>query len=72
MVAKDRLNLIVDISTVLSSTKTHVSSMNARSTPDGFALLSLDIDVADSEQLRSVMRRIEQISGVMRVTRPAG
>ena len=72
VVAKDRLNLIVDISTVLSSTKTHVSSMNARSTPDGFALLSLDIDVADSEQLRSVMRRIEQISGVMRVTRPAG
>ena len=72
VVAKDRLNLIVDISTVLSSTKTHVSSMNARSTPDGFALLSLDIDVPDSEQLRTVMRRLEQISGVMRVTRPAG
>ena len=70
--AKDRINIIMDVSTVLSSTKTHVSSMNARSTPDGFALLSLDIDVADSEQLRSVMRRIEQISGVMRVTRPAG
>jgi len=46
--------------------------MNARSTPDGFALLSLDIDVPDSEQLRTVMRRLEQISGVMRVTRPAG
>ena len=70
--AKDRINIIMDVSTVLSSTKTHVSSLNARSTPDGFALLSLDIDVADSEQLRSVMRRIEQISGVMRVTRPAG
>ena len=70
--AKDRINIIMDVSTVLSSTKTHVSSLNARSTPDGFALLSLDIDVPDSEQLRSVMRRIEQISGVMRVTRPAG
>ena len=72
MVAKDRLNLIVDISTVLSSTKTHVSSLNARSTPDGFALITLDTDVADSQQLQTVMRRIEQISGVMRVTRPAG
>ena len=70
--AKDRINIIMDVSTVLSSTKTHVSSMNARSTPDGFALLSLDIDVPDSEQLRTVMRRLEQISGVMRVTRPAG
>ena len=70
--AKDRINLIMDVSTILSSTKTHVSSMNARSTPDGFALLSLDIDVPNNEQLRTVMRRIEQISGVMRVTRPAG
>ena len=72
VVAKDRLNLIVDISTVLSSTKTHVSSLNARSTPDGFALITLDTDVPDSQQLQTVMRRIEQISGVMRVTRPAG
>ena len=72
VVAKDRLNLIVDISTVLSSTKTHVSSLNARSTPDGFALITLDTDVTDSQQLQTVMRRIEQISGVMRVTRPAG
>ena len=70
--AKDRINFIMDVSTVLSSTKTHVSSMNARSTPDGFALLSLDIDVHDGEQLQTVMRRLEQISGVMRVTRPAG
>ena len=65
-------DLIVDISTVLSSTKTHVSSLNARSTPDGFALITLDTDVSDSQQLQTVMRRIEQISGVMRVTRPAG
>ena len=72
VVAKDRINLIVDISTVLSSTKTHVASMNARSTPDGFALITLDTDVSSSQQLKTVMRRIEQISGVMRVTRPAG
>ena len=72
VVAKDRINLIVDISTVLSSTKTHVASMNARSTPDDFALITLDTDVSSSQQLKTVMRRIEQISGVMRVTRPAG
>ena len=69
---QDRINFIMDVATVLSSTKTHVSSMNARSTPNGFVLLSLDIDVHDGEQLQTVMRRLEQISGVMRVTRPAG
>ena len=49
-----------------------VSSLNARSTPDGFTLITMDVDVSDREQLRGVIRRLEQISGVMRVTRPAG
>ena len=70
--SKDRPNLLVDISTILSAAKVHVSSLNARSTADGFALISLAVDVSDSQQLQAVMRRLEQISGVMRVTRPAG
>ena len=72
VVYKDRPNLLVDISTILSAAKVHVSSLNARSTADGFALISLAVDVSDSQQLQAVMRRLEQISGVMRVTRPAG
>ncbi len=69
---KDRMGLLVDVSTVLSSTKTRVSGLNARSTPDGFALIDIALDVTDSAQLHTVIRRLEQISGVMRVTRPAG
>lgn len=72
VVSKDRPNLLVDISTILSAAKVHVFSLNARSTADGFALISLAVDVSDSQQLQAVMRRLEQISGVMRVTRPAG
>ena len=70
--AKDRMGLIVDVSTVLSSTKTRVSSLNARSTPDGFGLIEIEMEVAGADQLRNVVRRLEQIPGVMRVTRPAG
>ena len=70
--AKDRMALIVDVSTILSSTKTRVCSLNARSTPDGFALIEIEVEVGGSAQLQTVMRRLEQISGVMRVTRPAG
>ena len=70
--AKDRMGLIVDISTVLSSTKTRVSSLNARSTSDGFGLIEIEIEVTDAEQLKVVIRRLEQIPGVMRVARPAG
>ena len=66
------MGIIVDISTVLSSTKTRVCSLNARTTPDGFALTEIEIEVSDHQQLQTVIRRLEQISGVMRVTRPAG
>lgn len=72
VVAKDRLSLIMDVSTALAAIKTRVSSLNARSTPDDFTLITMDVDVSDREQLRGVIRRLEQISGVMRVTRPAG
>ena len=72
IVAKDRISLIVDVSTVLSATKTRVMSMNARSTPDGFALLDLGLEIGSKEQLKTVMNRLEQIQGVMKVTRPAG
>ena len=72
VVAKDRLNLIMDISTILSSTKPRVTNLSARSTSDGFALITIEVGVADSEQLSTVRRRLEQVSGVMRVARPAG
>ena len=72
VVAKDRLNLIMDISTILSATKTWVTNMSARTTNDGFALITIEVGVSDSTQLSTVRRRLEQVSGVLRVTRPAG
>ncbi|MGM9662732.1 MAG: RelA/SpoT family protein [Oscillospiraceae bacterium] len=70
--AKDRNNLVLDVSAVLSTTKTRVDALSGRTTPDDQFILHVDIDVKDSEQLNQVIRKIEQISGVLRVTRPAG
>jgi len=70
--AKDRFNLVLDISAALSTTQTRVSAINANATADGFALIHLNIFVADSDQLGAVMRKLHQISGVMKVDRPAG
>ena len=70
--AKDRANLVLDVSAVLSSTKTRVDALSGRTTDEDFFVLSVDIDVKDSAQLKTVMKKIEQLSGVIRVTRPAG
>ena len=72
VVSKDRLNLILDISTALSSTNTFVSGMNSRSTEDGFAVIRLEIRVRNGEQMKAIMNKLNQISGVLQVTRPAG
>ena len=72
VICKDRPNLLVDISTALSTCKVNVSSMNVHSTADGFAIFYITISVTDAKQLGQVMRKIHQISSVMKVNRPAG
>ena len=72
VVCKDRMNLLLDISTVLSSTNTFVSGLSSRSTEDGFAVIRLEIRVRDGAQMKTIMNKLNQISGVLQVTRPAG
>ena len=73
IVARDRNNLLVDVSTAFSATKTRITSLNARPvTVDGFGVLDVGIEVEDGQQLKTVMNRLEQIPGVMKVTRPTG
>ena len=72
VVCKDRPNLLVDISTAMSTCKVNVNGLNVHTTADGFAIFHLSISVTDAKQLDQVMRKIHQISSVMKVNRPAG
>ncbi len=72
VVCKDRLNLLLDVSAALSSTKVFVSGLQSRSTEDQFAIFRIEIRVRDGDQMKAVMNRLHQISGVLSVTRPAG
>ena len=71
-VCKDRLNLLLDISAALSTTKTFVLSLNSRSTEDGFAIIRIEIQIKDGAQLSTLMNKLHQISGVLQVNRPVG
>ena len=39
---------------------------------DGFAICRVEIRIRDDVQLKTLMNKLNQISGVLRVTRPAG
>ena len=72
VVCKDRHNLLMDISTALSQTNSFVLGINSRSTEDEFAIFRIEVRMKDSRQLTMLMNKLHQISGVLKVTRPAG
>ena len=72
VICKDRRNLLLDISAALSTTNTSVSALNSRSTEDNFAMIHMEVKVRDNAHLLSVMNKLNQISGVLKVNRPAG
>ena len=72
VMAKDRPELMVDISTVISATKTQFRGLNAQLTAEGAVRVTMDVSVSGAEQLQAVIRRLTQLSGVMTVSRPAG
>ena len=60
-VCKDRLNLLLDISAALSTTKTFVLGLNSRSTEDGFAIIRIEIQIKDGAQLSTLMNKLHHL-----------
>jgi len=72
LVCKDRQNLLLDISAALSTTNAFVLGIQSRSTEDQFAMFHIDMNVRDGQHLKEIMNKLNQISGVLKVMRPAG
>jgi len=72
MMAKDRDGLTLDVAMVLSSAKMRVLSLAANSLPDGYAKISVVLEVKTSADVLTVMNKLNQISGIYQVTRISG
>ncbi len=70
--AKDRDGLTLDVAMVLSSAKVKMTSLMARSMPDGYASVLLGLEVRNRDELYSVINKLNQISGVYQVKRTTG
>lgn len=70
--ARDRSGLVMDIATVLNSLNAKVRSLNARSLPEGNALVYVTMEVLDLPALRLVMARIRTLGGVRDIERGNG
>ena len=70
--AKDRDGLTLDLAMALSAAKCKVTSLTARSTPDGYAVINVVVEVKDKEELAAVINKLNNIQGVYQVARSTG
>ncbi len=70
--AKDRDGLTLDIAMALSAVKVKVTALAARSMPDGYAAVSVVLEVKDRDELSAVINKLGQIQGVYQVARASG
>ena len=70
--AKDRDCLAMDVTMALSAAKVKVDSFSARGMPDGYASVSIVLEVKDRDELNNVINKLGQISGVYQVKRVSG
>lgn len=72
LTAKDRDGLTLDVAMVLATAKLRLLSLAANSLPDGYAKISVVIEVKGSADVTSVMNKLNQIHEVYEVTRISG
>ena len=70
--AKDRDGLTLDVAMALSTMKAKTTSLAARSMPDGYATVSIVLEVKNHTELTAVINKLGQIQGVYQVKRAAG
>ena len=70
--AKDRDGLALDVTMALTAAKVKVRNFSARSLPDGYALVTVLLEVRDRAELTGLINKLGQISGVYQVKRASG
>ena len=71
VVSRERGGLVMDIATVMNALNTKVRSINARDTGDK-SIVVITLETKGLDELKSVINRIQGISGVVEVNRHGG
>ncbi len=72
VMANDRTQLLMEVTNTIGEAKIPLKAMNARTTRDQIALISLTLEITDTEQLEKIIRKLRRVDGVFEVTRSKG
>ncbi len=67
--AEDREGILSEIMELIIDTKTYLSAVNAKTARNGVALVNIKLKISDIDQLKSLMKMIKKLKGVMDVYR---
>ena len=69
MLANDRNGLLVDILNQIKDTKAKLMGVNTKTTKERIAIIDLNIEVENIEELNKVIRVIKKVDSVYEVRR---
>jgi GTP pyrophosphokinase len=69
VLANDRNGLLVDILNVMKSTKAKLMGVNTKTTKERIAIIELNIEVENIEELNNVIKQIKKVDSVYEVRR---
>ncbi len=72
LMAKDRDGLTLDVALVISTAKLRMLSLVANALPDGYAKVSVVLEVKGKGDVSAVVNKLSQVNGVYQVTRVSG
>ncbi|MGH4051380.1 MAG: RelA/SpoT family protein [Clostridium sp.] len=67
--ADDRYGLLSNIMEIITLTKTHLYSINAKTLKNNLALINIKLKVADVESLKELLKKVNKLAGVIDVYR---
>jgi len=69
IMAHDRTALLMEITNVIGEAKIPLKAINARTTKDQIAIMNLTLEITNTEQLESIIKKIRKVDGVFEVSR---
>ena len=69
ILANDRDALLMDITNTINDAKIPLKAINARTTRDQTVIMTLTLEITDTEQLNKILKKLRKIEGVFEATR---
>ncbi|TYQ12894.1 UNVERIFIED_CONTAM: GTP pyrophosphokinase [Acetivibrio alkalicellulosi] len=69
VMANDRTALLMEITNVIGESKIPLKAINARTTKEQIAIMSLTLEITNTEQLEKIIKKLKKVDSVFEVTR---